>query len=329
MSEKNPENAYYIAKERIRSAVDELGMPSDVYERLKMPDLIVEASVCIEMDSGRLKTFRGYRSQHNNALGPYKGGIRFSPEVNADEVRALSIWMTLKCAVVDIPLGGAKGGIACDPGQMSRRELERLSRNYIRRIGRVLGARMDVPAPDVYTNPQIMAWMMDEYQTMNGGRYEPRVITGKPVQLGGSPGRIDATARGGCYAVREAAKVLDRDTNGLSVAIQGFGNAGQFAALLSEELLGCRIVAVSDSRGAIYNENGMNAVTLVEHKNKTGAVSGYEDASAINNEELLALPVDVLFPSAMENVITTQNAPDIKAKIVCELANGPITTEAD
>ncbi len=329
MPEKTVSNPYHIAQNRIRTAVDKLGMPDDVYERLKSPDRILEAAICIRMDSGHLKTFYGYRSQHNNALGTYKGGIRFSPDVNADEVKALSIWMTFKCAVVGIPLGGAKGGIACDPRNMSSRELESLSRGYIRQVGCVLGEKMDVPAPDVYTNPQVMAWMMDEFQSMYGGRYEPRVITGKPLQLGGSPGRLDATARGGCYAAREAAKTLGTETKGASVAVHGFGNAGQYAAILSEELLGSKIVAVSDSRGGIYNEKGMDAQSLIDHKKNTGAVSGYENSQPLSNKALLELPVDILYPAALENVITAQNAPDIQARIICELANGPITPEAD
>ncbi len=323
------ENPYHIAQNRIKTAVEMLGMSPDAYERLKSPDRIVEASICIEMDSGRLKRFTGYRSQHNNALGPYKGGIRFSPEVNADEVKALSMWMTLKCAVAGIPLGGGKGGIRCDPKKMSRQELERLSRGYIRQVGCVLGEKMDVPAPDVYTNPQIMAWMMDEFQMLYGGRYEPRVITGKPLQLGGSPGRLDATARGGCYAVREAAKTIGLDTDGASVAVHGFGNAGRFAALLSEELLGCKIIAVSDSRGGILNNEGMDVRALIEHKEATGTVTGFDKAEPIAAPQLLNLPVDILYPSSIENVISEKNAPQVKARIICELANGPITPGAD
>ncbi len=327
--DNSTENPYQTAKGRIKSAVEELGMSPDVYERLKMPDIIVEASVCVEMDSGKLKAFRAYRSQHNNALGPYKGGIRFSPDVDADEVKALSMWMTLKCAVAGVPLGGGKGGIACDPSVMSKRELESLSRGYIRRMECVIGEKMDIPAPDVNTNPQIMAWMMDEYQVVGGGSYQPRVVTGKPLQLGGIEGRLDATARGGCYAVREAAKVVGLDTGGASVAIQGFGNAGRYAAILSEELLGAKIVAVSDSRGAVYNEDGLHARSLAGHKERTGIVSDYKGGTEIGREELLQLPVDVLYPSAMGNAITGRNAPDVEAKIICELANGPVTAEAD
>jgi len=329
MAGTNTENPYHIAQSRIRKTVERLGMSQSVYERLKSPDRIVEASICIEMDSGRLKSFKGYRSQHNNAFGPYKGGIRFAPEVTADEVKALSIWMTLKCVIAGIPLGGGKGGITCNPREMSQNEIERLSRGYIRQMESVLGGKIDIPAPDVNTNPQVMAWMMDEIQNMNGRRSEPSVMTGKPVELGGSPGRIDATARGGCYAAREAAKSIGVDTEGASVAIHGFGNAGRYAALLSEELLGCKIVAVSDSRGGVLNENGLDAKSLVRHKIDTGTVEGYDKATAISNSELLELPVDILYPAALENAITAANAPDVKAKILCELANGPVTPEAD
>jgi glutamate dehydrogenase (NAD(P)+) len=236
--------------------------------------------------------------------------------------------MTWKTAVVDIPLGGGKGGIICNPKVMSPTELERLSRAYIRQVGRIIGEETDVPAPDVYTTPQIMAWMMDEYSFMRGHNV-PGVITGKPIPLGGSAGRGDATARGGMYCVREAAKVLGMDTNGATMAIQGFGNAGQFAATLGEELLGTKVVAVSDSKGGIYDPDGLDAHKVIAYKQETGSVINYAGAKNITNEELLELDVDILAPSALENQLTAENAADIKGKIIAELANGPTTPEAD
>jgi glutamate dehydrogenase (NAD(P)+) len=236
--------------------------------------------------------------------------------------------MTWKTAVVDLPLGGGKGGVTCNPKELSEGEKERLARGYIRAVGRILKITKDVPAPDVYTTPQIMAWMMDEYETLIGEAH-PGVITGKPLQLGGSQGRGDATARGGIYAVREACDVLGIDPGSAKASIQGFGNAGQFAALLGAELLGLKVVAVSDSSGAIYNEDGFDVKALVDHKLKSGSVGDFPGASGIEPDALLELPVEVLFPSALENAITSRNADRIKAKIVCELANGPTTPDAD
>ena len=236
--------------------------------------------------------------------------------------------MTWKTAVVDLPLGGGKGGITCNPKEMTEGEKERLARGYIRAVGRILKITKDVPAPDVYTTPQITAWMMDEYETLIGEAH-PGVITGKPLELGGSQGRGDATARGGIYAVREACKVLEIDPSTTCVAIQGFGNAGQFAALLGAEILGLRIAAASDSSGAVYNEAGLDPKALVEHKLRTGAISGFPDGEPIDRSALLELPVGVLFLSALENAITLRNAEKIQAKIICELANGPTTPDAD
>ncbi|MFQ5435018.1 MAG: Glu/Leu/Phe/Val dehydrogenase, partial [Anaerolineae bacterium] len=249
-------------------------------------------------------------------------------EETVDTVRALAAWMTWKTAVVDIPLGGGKGGVICDPRALSPGELERLSRGFMRGIARSIGLTKDVPAPDVYTTPQIMAWMMDEYEVLTG-KHEPGVITGKPLELGGSAGRGDATARGGIYVVREAAKVLGMDLKGKTAAIQGYGNAGTFAHQLAEEILGMKIVAVSDSRGGIINWDGLDAAATMAHKAATGAVRGFPGADEITNEALLELDVDVLFPSALENVITEKNAANIKAKVVAELANGPTTPAAD
>jgi glutamate dehydrogenase (NAD(P)+) len=280
------------------------------------------------MDDGTVRIFHAYRIQHNYARGPAKGGIRFHPDETVDIIRALASWMTWKTAVVDLPLGGGKGGVVCDPKKLSERELENLARAYIRAVAEHIGTDKDVPAPDVYTNPQTMAWMMDEYETIVH-RHQPGVFTDKPMQIGGTEGRRDATARGGVTTVREACRVLGVNPHG-NYAIQGFGNAGQRAALLHEEILGGgKLVAVSDSRGAIYNPNGFNPRDLVTHKLTTGSVKGFPSAQDFPHEDLLELDVEVLYPSALENAISEINAEKIKAKIVCELANGPTTPEAD
>jgi glutamate dehydrogenase (NAD(P)+) len=280
------------------------------------------------MDDGSVKVFRGFRVQYNDALGPTKGGLRFHPEETINTVRALAAWMTWKTAVVDLPLGGGKGGVICNPKEMSQRELERLSRAYIRQVGRIIGEESDVPAPDVYTNPQIMAWMMDEYSFLRGHNV-PGVITGKPIPLGGSRGRGDATARGGMFAIREAGKVLDIELEGATAAVQGYGNAGSFGHSLGEELLGLNIVAVSDSSGAIYNPDGLDSDEVKAHKQQTGSVIDFPGAENITNDELLELDVTVLIPAALENQLTEANAGNVKAKVVAEFANGPTTPEAD
>jgi glutamate dehydrogenase (NAD(P)+) len=285
-------------------------------------------TIPVRMDDGTTRVFKGYRVQYNSSRGPTKGGLRWHPDETIDTVRALAAWMTWKTAVVDLPLGGGKGGVTCNPKELSEREKERLARGYIRAVGRILGITKDVPAPDVYTTPQIMAWMMDEFEAMLGEAH-PGVITGKPLPIGGSAGRGDATARGGVYAVREACDVLGIDAGKATAAIQGFGNAGQFAALLAQEILGIGIVAVSDSSGAIHNPAGFDVRALVDHKLKSGSVQGFPGAKQISQEELLELPVEVLFPAALENAITSANAGKIQAKIVCELANGPTTPDAD
>jgi glutamate dehydrogenase (NAD(P)+) len=280
------------------------------------------------MDDGSFKIVRAYRVQYNNARGPNKGGLRWHPDETIDTVRALSAWMTWKCSVVDIPLGGGKGGVTIDPKKLSVDEKQRLARGYMRCVASELGVMKDVPAPDVYTDPQIMAWMMDEYETIMRVSH-PGVITGKPIPLGGSQGRGDATARGGIYVVREAAKKIGMKTEGATMAVQGFGNAGQFAATLGSSILGLKLIAASDSQGGIINEKGIDPKALCEYKNKTGKVGGFPGSKNISNDELLELKVDVLFPSALENVITAKNAKNIKARISCELANGPTTPEAD
>jgi glutamate dehydrogenase (NAD(P)+) len=282
----------------------------------------------VRMDDGSVRVFEGFRVQYNNARGPTKGGIRFHPEETFDTVRALAAWMTWKTAVMDLPLGGGKGGVVCNPKEMSLGELERLSRGYIRALGHYIGPNVDVPAPDVYTNPQVMSWMLDEYEKMVG-ESAPGVITGKPLSLGGSAGRGDATARGGVYTIREAAKVLGLELKGATCAIQGYGNAGQFAHKLGAELLGLKVVAVSDSKGGVYSPEGLDYEAVMAHKRETGSVVGFPGAQSITNEELLELDVVVLIPAALENQIGEWNADKIKAKIVAELANGPTTPEGD
>ncbi len=321
-------NPFAIAQKQLDDAAVIIQLDPATHELLRWPLRELHVTLAVRMDDGSTQIFHGFRVQYNDARGPTKGGIRFHPEETIDTVRALAAWMTWKTAVVDIPLGGGKGGIICNPKVMSPGELERLSRAYIRQVGRILGEEMDVPAPDVYTTPQIMAWMMDEYSFMRGHNV-PGVITGKPLPLGGSEGRGDATARGGMYCVREAARVIGLDTHGATMAIQGFGNAGQFAATLGQELLGARIVAVSDSKGGIHNANGLDPHQVIAHKQATGSVINYPGAQSISNAELLELDVDILAPSALENQITGENAADVKARIIAELANGPTTPEAD
>jgi glutamate dehydrogenase/leucine dehydrogenase len=274
-----------------------------------------------------VKVFNGFRSHYNDARGPTKGGIRFHPDVSKAEVEALAAWMTWKTAVVGIPFGGGKGGVIVNPKELSRPELERVSRGFIRAIHDFIGPDKDIPAPDVYTNPQVMAWMMDEYNMIKG-IHHPHMITGKPVEIGGSHGRSDATAKGGYYVVLEAIKKLGLDKKGLKFAVQGFGNAGSYLAkMLYEE--GLKVVAVSDSRGAIYSEEGFNPDEVLEHKIKSKSVVGFTGTKEITNEELLELDVDILVPAALENQITQENANKVKAKIVLELANGPTTPDAD
>jgi glutamate dehydrogenase (NAD(P)+) len=325
MSELNP---FLIAQHQLDAAATHLGLDPATHELLRWPQRELKITLPVQMDNGSIKVFHGYRVQYNTARGPAKGGLRWHPDETIDTVRALSAWMTWKTAVVDIPLGGGKGGVTCSPKNLSATEAQRLARAYIRAVASTLGVDKDVPAPDVYTTPQIMAWMMDEYETITG-HHHPGVITGKPIPLGGSEGRGDATARGGVYVVREAAKALGIDLKNKTMAIQGFGNAGQFAALLGHEILGLQLVAASDSTGGIYNWKGLDPKQVVEYKLRTGSLQGFPGAEAISNEKLLELDVTVLFPSALENVITDRNASKIRCKISCELANGPTTPEAD
>lgn len=321
-------NPFKIAQKQLDDAAEKLGLDTAMHELLRWPMQELKVILPVKMDDGVTKIFHAFRIAYNTARGPAKGGIRWHPDETIDTVRALAAWMTWKTAVVDIPLGGAKGGIICNPKELSETEKERLARSYIRAIAQTLGVTKDVPAPDVYTTPQIMAWMMDEYEVIMGEKH-PGVITGKPLQLGGSPGRGDATARGGIYVTREAAMVHDINLGGKTMAVQGFGNAGQFGALLGEENLGLKLVAASDSKGGVYNPNGMDARTVVDYKIKKGTLKGFPEADEITNEELLELDVTVLFPAALENVITKENAGKLRCKISCELANGPTTPDAD
>ncbi len=328
MSKEKELNPFKIAQAQLDEAAAILKLEPALHELLRWPQRELHVTFPVKMDDGSTKVFHGFRVQYNDARGPTKGGIRFHPDETIDTVRALAAWMTWKTAVVDIPLGGGKGGVVCNPKEMSQGELERLSRAYIRQIARFLGPELDVPAPDVYTTPQIMAWMMDEYSIMVGHN-APGVITGKPIPLGGSAGRGDATARGGIYCVREAAKVLGIDLLGATAAIQGYGNAGYHAHRLATEILGMKVVAVSDSKGGIYNPKGLDFAAVSAHKAQTGSVVDFPGAENITNEELLELEVTVLFPAALENQIGAWNADRIKARILAELANGPTTPEAD
>lgn len=321
-------NPFQIAQQQLDEAAGILDLDPATHELLRWPMHEIKVTLPVRMDDGTTRIFHGFRVQYNNARGPAKGGIRWHPQETIDTVRALAAWMTWKTAVVDIPLGGAKGGIICNPKELSETEKERLARGYIRALARSLGGARDVPAPDVYTTPQIMAWMMDEYETIVG-ESQPGVITGKPVGLGGSQGRGDATARGGIYVTREAAKAYEVELAGGTMAVMGFGNAGHNAALLGEEVLGLRLVAASDSKGGVFNANGIDAGALIEFKRKNGMLKGFPGGDFISNEELLELDVTVLFPAALENVITGKNASKLRCRVCCELANGPTTPEAD
>ena len=325
MSEFNP---FALAQAQLDEVAELIGLDEATHEFLRYPQREFWARLPVRMDDGRIQIFPAFRVAHNTARGPAKGGIRWHPDETIDTVRALATWMTWKCAVVDIPLGGGKGGVVCNPKEMSEGEKERVARAYIRAFADCFGVTKDVPAPDVYTTPQIMAWMMDEFETITR-EHHPGMITGKPIPLGGSLGRGDATARGGVFTVREAARKLDVSVDGQTMVIQGFGNAGQYAALLGEELLGLKLIAASDSRGGVYSAKGIPAAALVEHKLKTGAVADFPNTEPISNADLLELECCVLFPSALENVLTAENAGNVQARISCELANGPTTIEAD
>jgi glutamate dehydrogenase/leucine dehydrogenase len=320
-------NPYETAVRQLEIVAEKMKLDPDILEVLKHPKRALEVAIPVRMDSGRIKVFRGFRVQHHDALGPFKGGLRYHPDVTLDEIRALAIWMTMKCAVVGLPYGGGKGGIICNPKEMSVAELEHLTRRFTSEIMDMIGPYRDVPAPDVYTSGREMAWIFDTYSQAKGYAI-PEVVTGKPLEVGGSLGRTEATSRGCVITVREAAKHLKLDLKGATCAVQGYGNVGYHAAVLQAKL-GTKIVAVSDSRGGIYNPNGLDPIKVGKFKEEQGSVVGYAGTKSISNEELLELSVDVLIPAALENQILANNAPYIKARIVAEGANGPTTPEAD
>jgi len=312
--------------ETLKKTAEKLGLDDSMVKKMSEPNKIIEKTIDITKDDGSNASFPAYRVQFNNARGPYKGGIRFHHEADIHEVKALAALMSIKCAVVGIPLGGGKGGVKVNPKELSEKEIEKVARGWARAMAEDIGVDQDIPAPDVYTNPQIMAHMLDEYEK-TVGRSEPGVITGKPIALGGSQGRGTATAQGGVYVLLSLLKKLGKNANGLKVAVQGFGNAGYFAADILHKA-GCTIVAVSDSRGGIYNEHGLNPEAVMSIKKETGSVTGAE-GTKLTNEELLEVACDVLIPAALDNQITKDNAANIKASIILELANGPTTPEAD
>ena len=323
------ENPYQIALKQLEIAAEELKLEPWIHEILKYCTQISVVSVPIKMDDGTVKVFEGYRAQHNTALGPSKGGIRYSPDVTMDEMKALSMWMTWKCAVVGLPYGGAKGGILCDPTKLSKQELERMTRRYTYAIIKVLGPHKDVPAPDINTDKQIMAWIMDSY-SMGVGETTLGVVTGKPISIGGSFGREEATGRGLSYVTREICKkmgiVLGEQ---VKIAIQGYGNVGSVTGKILAGEMGCKLVAVSDINGGIYNSEGIDPVALKKYERETGAVIGFPGTEPITNAALLALDCDILIPAAIENQIRKDNAEMIQAKLIIEGANGPTTPEAD
>jgi glutamate dehydrogenase (NAD(P)+) len=320
-------NAWQHALSQLDAVAERIGLETWIHRILRRPERALDVAIPVRMDSGEIQVFEGFRVQHNQARGPAKGGIRYHPGVTLDEVKALAMWMTWKTAVVGLPFGGAKGGVVCDPKKMSRGEVERLTRRYTSEIIRFIGPEEDIPAPDVNTNPQIMAWIMDTY-SMNKGYAVPGVVTGKPVAIGGSLGRLEATARGALFIALAACKVSGLNPIGARVAIQGFGNAGSIAARLFHDA-GFRIVAASDSQGGSYRETGFEPAELFQRKKEAGTVAGTPGADRVTNEELLASPCDVLIPAALENQITAEIAPNVKARIVIEAANGPTTPEAD
>ena len=320
-------NPFRIAMAQFDLAAEKLGLDPGMREVLRRPRRALSLSLPIKMDNGSIRVFEGFRVQHNASRGPCKGGIRYHPGVTFDEVKALASWMTWKCATVDIPFGGAKGGIVCDPKKLSSGELERLTRRYAFEISPLIGPNQDIPAPDVYTDAQTMAWIMDTYSMIHGGN-TPAVVTGKPVFLGGSEGRHEATARGCFFTILAACKTRGIDLSKATAAIQGFGNAGSIAAeLLAEH--GTRIIAVSDSHGGVVNPRGLDINSVANHKAKTGSVAGYKKGKPISSAEVLELECDILVPAALENQITQGNAERIRAKIVAEAANGPTTPGAD
>ena len=314
-------------QEQIMDVCKKLGIGEDVAAVLQNPARVIEVNIPVKMDNGKMKVFKGYRSQHNDAAGPTKGGIRFHQNVSKEEVIALSIWMSLKCAVTDLPYGGGKGGVIVNPKELSKAELERLSRGFVDQIYRLIGERVDIPAPDVNTNGQIMSWMLDEYIKVSG-KNEVGTFTGKPIPLHGSEGRTEATGLGIVITMREACKRLGIDLKGAKVSVQGFGNVGSNTAKYCEEY-GAKVVAMAEFNSIVYKEDGFDIAALREHFTQHGTLSGFPGAKDITDKEFWALPVDILVPAALENAITIENAPLIQAKIVVEGANGPVDKEAD
>jgi glutamate dehydrogenase (NAD(P)+) len=327
MAPREDLNPFRIAQMQFDMAAEYLKLDPGLRQILRTPKRVMEVSIPVKLDNGQTKVFTGFRVQHNVSRGPAKGGLRYHPNVTLDEVKALAAWMTWKTATVNLPYGGAKGGIVCDPKRMSKGELERMTRRYAAEIQPIIGPEVDIPAPDVYTDAQTMAWIMDTY-AMTVGHAAPGVVTGKPVSIGGSEGRTDATGRGVLYVVEEACKVKKINLRGASVAIQGFGNVGSAVARLFAEKK-AKIVAISDSRGGVHNPRGIDPLRALRYKERSGTVVGMPGASRISNDELLALKCDILVPAALENVITLHNAEQIKAKIVAEAGNGPTTPHAD
>jgi glutamate dehydrogenase (NAD(P)+) len=321
-------NLYQVAIGQVRNAASVLGLQEGVVDSLVRPRRELAINFPVKMDDGTVRVFTGYRVQHNSARGPYKGGIRYHPSVSIDDVRALAMWMTWKCTVVGIPFGGAKGGVVCDPKSLSRPELERMTRRFAWELSPIIGPHVDIPAPDVYTNAQTMAWIMDAYSA-NVGHSVPASVTGKPISLGGSEGREEATSRGLMYCVREALRSRKLHPQGSTVAVQGFGNVGGNAARLLRDEMGMKVVAVSDTSGGIHDPSGLDIKKVAEHKEATGSVKDLPTATNITNQELLELECTILVPAALDNVITKDNADKIKASIVAEGANGPTLPEAD
>jgi glutamate dehydrogenase (NAD(P)+) len=324
----NTINPFSIALKQLEEAAKIVGIDKGMHDILAQPKRVLTVSLPTRMDNGEIRVFTGFRSQHNDARGPFKGGIRYHPQVTIEEVKALSMWMTWKCAIADIPYGGGKGGIICDPKQMSTDELERMTRRYAYAIADIIGPLTDIPAPDVYTGGKEMSWIMDTYSALKGNFVQPEIITGKPLAIGGSLGRNEATGRGLSFTVREAVKKLGINLQTSTIAVQGFGNAGQYASLLLEEM-GTKVVAVSDSQGGVYNKNGIHIGSLRKHKEKMGSVVGFPESKSISNEEILETECTILIPAALENQITKKNASQITARLVAEAANGPTTPEAD
>ena len=318
---------YEVAVMQLRKAVNVLGLDEEAFEALKTHERIIQVKIPVRMDDGKIRVFIGWRAQHNSALGPYKGGVRYHPEASMGEVMALSMWMTWKCSLLQLPFGGGKGAVRVDPRRLSPREIEELSRRYFASLARFVGEDLDIPAPDVYTNPQIMAWYVDEYYRIVGANIFG-VVTSKPPALGGLNTRIIATGLGVATVAREAARHILGGLEGRSVAVQGFGNVGSYAAYYLSTW-GARVIAVSDSSGGIYNPRGLRIEEVMKVKSEKGSVIHYQDSKKISNDELLTLDVDILVPAALENVITADNAPKIRAKMIVEGANGPTTPEAD